>query len=201
MNEKRLLTFVVLAMILAGCGTSGAATQPSDAGQPPATSTAQSPGDLSPLEWLSVAAFETAQDGLPDVLPAYSPEGFNALDPDHVSAEAPNGYVLHQSRVVFQLPIDGQVYTEDQVTVELYSYDVLEGRTDHLNRIAAQAYAWHYFELNGQRILRYYSSGVDGRVWISGPYLIVLYSGLDTSATSPWVDAFASLYLVMFPPN
>jgi len=85
--------------------------------------------------------------------------------------------------------------------VELYSYDVLEGRTDHLNRIAAQAYAWHYFELNGQRILRYYSSGVDGRVWISGPYLIVLYSGLDTSATSPWVDAFASLYLVMFPPN
>jgi len=97
MNEKRLLTFVVLAMILAGCGTSGAATQPSDAGQPPATSTAQSPGDLSPLEWLSVAAFETAQDGLPDVLPAYSPEGFNALDPDHVSAEAPNGYVLHQS--------------------------------------------------------------------------------------------------------
>jgi hypothetical protein len=45
------------------------------------------------------------------------------------------------------------------------------------------------------------SQSVDGRVWISGPYLIVLYSGLDTSATSPWVDAFASLYLVMFPPN
>ena len=43
--------------------------------------------------------------------------------------------------------------------------------------------------------------GVDGRIWVSGPYMIIVWSGLDTSDAAPWVDIFASLFLVMFPPQ
>jgi hypothetical protein len=203
MNEKRLLTFVVLVMILAGCGAPGAATQPSDAGQPPgespATSTTEPPPDVSPLEWLAEAAFEAAQEGPPDIIPANLPEGFNAFDPDHMSAETPSGCAVQKSSVTFQHLVGGQV--DDSVTVEIWSYDLQEGRAWHLDQIAAEEYTWEFWELDGQRITRYHTSSVDGRVWISGPYLIVIYSGLDTSEAAPWVDAFTSLYLVMFPPN
>jgi hypothetical protein len=193
----------MLTMILAGCGTSGAATQPSDAGQPPgesaATSTTEPPSDLSPLQWLAEAAFEAAQEDLPDILPAELPEGFSAIDPMHMSVETPLGYVVHNSSVAFEHIVGGQV--DDSVNVEVFSYDVPEGRTEHLDLIVAEEYAWEYWELDGQRITRFHTRSGDGRVWISGPYLIIIYSSVDVSEIGPWVDTCSSIYLAMFPPN
>jgi predicted small lipoprotein YifL len=206
MNDKRLVTVVLLAMILAGCGGSGPATQPPDddqlPGEPAATSAVEPPpADVTPLEWLAQVPFEAGMEGQPDILPAELPEGFNAFEPEHGSAETPDGFTVYRSYVTFERPIGNQVNTEDQVTLELSSYSLPEGRTYHFERITEQDYAWEFVELDGYRITRYHSSSVDGRVWISGPYLVVIYSGLDTSPEAPWVEAFARLFLVMFPPG
>jgi hypothetical protein len=93
------------------------------------------------------------------------------------------------------------VYVEDSVKVTLYAYAQSEGRAEYLGIIAEQDYTWEFYELDDHRIVRYANSSVDGRVWISGPYLIVVYSGLDVSETGPWVDTFTGLYLTMFPPE
>jgi hypothetical protein len=103
--------------------------------------------------------------------------------------------------VDFGRAIDGGVYCEDQITVEISSYDLPEGRTYHLDQVSEQEYIWEFWELDRQRVARYHASGVDGRVWISGPYLVVMFSCLDTSEAAPWVDTFASVFLEMFPPN
>jgi hypothetical protein len=197
MKENRLLTIVLLTMILASCGAPGA-TQPP--GESPATATPEPPPDVSPLEWLAQAPFEAGGDGLPDILPANLPEGFEASEPEHGSAETPFGFVLYRSEVRFGRALDGEVYCEDQVNVEISSYDVPEGRIYHLDRVAEEEYSFEFWELDGHRIIRYHR-WVDGRVWISGPYLIVIFSCLDTSEAAPWVDTFASLFLEMFPLN
>ena len=131
MYEKRLLTFVMLAMILAGCGAPGDATQPPDAdqppGEPPATSTTEPPPDVSPLEWLAQAAFEAGGDGQPDILPANLPEGFNAFEPEHGSAEAPAGFVVQKSSVTFQHLVGGRVAEGDDPRLGDLHYPVGRG--------------------------------------------------------------------------
>jgi hypothetical protein len=189
---------MILALLLAGCGTPPAATPTDSDTQPPEP---PPPSGETPLEWLGSADFIPAPQSLPTITPSSLPDGFNANDVDEANAETPSGFAMEVFEQSFERPIDNQVYVEDSVTVYLYAYDELEGRAEHLDIIAGQDYTWSFYELDGYTIARYHETGVDGRVWISGPYLVVIYSGLDTSEVGPWVDTFASLYLEMFPPQ
>ncbi len=137
------------------------------------------------------------------MLPADLPEGFNASEPEHMSGELPTGAFLYGSSVYFERPVDGQVLSEDFVTVDLYSHETLEGRTDHLDLLAEaqEGGTWAFYALDGNRIVRYLDSSGQALIWVSGPYLIVVYNQLDASGAAPWGDAFASLFLVMFPPG
>ena len=126
------------------------------------------------------------------------PEGFNALDPRFETGELPGGHVVRIARIDYQRPVGGQVYVEDSVSVEVYGYKRVEDRFEHLDLLVSQGYEWTFVEINGKRVARYHDSGVDGRVWVSGPYLFVVFSGLDKSQSGPWVDEFAQLY--MEPP-
>ena len=207
MFKKRILAFVLLAILLASCGPLDTGTQPQGDGQPadqtpdiPPTPTNTPEPELSALDWLIQSEFIAYAQEIPNIIPDDLPEGFNAYEPDRLSAETPSGGTITGFDVRFERPVGGQVHTEDNVAVQLYAYDVVEGRTDHLERIAAEGYEWDFTELDGYRIARYNSS-LDGRVWISGPYLIVIYTGLDTSEVGPWVDTFTSLFLAMFPPQ
>ncbi len=55
-------------------------------------------------------------------------------------------------------------------------------------------YFWSFTEIDGHRVV-VYRNGVDGRIWISGPYLILVYSGRGASERVLWVDGFAEIYL------
>ena len=198
MFRKRIFPFVVLFLLLTGCGTSPTSTPTISETQP---AEPPPPSAETPLEWLGNLAFLPAPQGQPTITPSSLPEGFNSFDPEHAESTLPSGGAIHVSEQDFERPVDNQVYVEDSVTVTLYAYAQAGGRAEHLGIIAEQDYTWAFYELEGHRIARYSNSGVDGRVWISGPYLIVIYSGLDVSETSPWVDTFAGLYLEMFPPE
>ncbi len=208
MFEKRLLGLVLLITLLASCGPIDTGTQPQGETQPadqtpevrPTPTDTPEPA-LSPLEWLVQSAFIAYAQETPNIIPAELPEGFNASEPDQASTETASGATITVFDVAFERPVGDQVYTEDYVSVQLYAYDAPEGRTEHLDRIAGEGYIWDFVELDGYRIIRYHTSSVDGRIWISGPFLIVIYTGLDTSEVGPWVDTFASLFLVMFPPQ
>ncbi len=212
MLEKRFFTIVLLGILLAGCGPIDTATQPSGeiqtAGQPPAATQTEPPQtELTPLEWLAQSAFTVPAQEPPNIIPSELPEGFTASEPNHVSGEVPCdganvpcGFAVDKYDVRFDRPSGDQVRTEDSVRVEMFAYSEQDGRTQHLNFIDSQDDSFEFYTLDGHRIVRYFSS-VDGRVWISGPYLILIYSGLDTSEVGPWVDTFASLFLVMFPPQ
>jgi hypothetical protein len=196
MKKKLLLTLALLAMILSSCGAPGATKPP---GESPATSTTEPPPDLSPLEWLAQAAFEARGDGQPDIVPANLPEGFNPLEAVHSIDDSVVGFSAYHSTVGFERSIgDGGSHF---VGVVLIAHEVPEGRTYYLDSLAEGEYTWEFLELDGHQIARYYSSMVDARVWISGPYIVEIYGPFHTTGLNPWVDTFASLFLEMFPLN
>ncbi len=199
MKTKILIPVLLLTLALTGCGPSDDATPAPEGDQPaggsPPLATTEPSQDVTPLEWLAQMPFEPGSEDQPDILPADLPEGFDAFEPEHGSAETPDGFIVYRSSVTFERTLGGQV------SVELSSYDVPEGRIYHLDRIAEEDYAWEFLELDGHQIARYSNSSLDGRAWISGPFMIAIFSSLETSGIDPWVNAIAGLFLDMFPPG
>jgi hypothetical protein len=217
MLVKRLLAFVLLAIVLASCGPIETGTLPPEEAQPatqtpevaptPTDTPAPSPTPtdtpeptLPPMEWLVQPPFVAYTEEIPNLIPAEIPEGFIATEHEPITAETPSGATIHMFAVSLERPIGGQVLDEDYVFVQIFAYDPPEGRADHFDLVGAENYTWDFVELDGHRIVRYHTGSEDGRIWISGPYLIVLHSGVDTSDVGPWVDTIASLFLAMFPP-
>jgi hypothetical protein len=190
-----------LAISLAGCGTIETATQPSGeiqmAGESPDESQTE-PGP-SPLDWLAQSEFVPHPQQPPEVAPADLPQDFVASEERRIAAQTPTGFALNKVEVIFEHAVGGQVTSENQLTLEAYSYAEVEGRSEHLTLIAGQGYSWEYREVDGRRIARYSTASTDGRAWVSGPYLIVIYGGLDTAGENPWLDIFVSLLLELFP--
>lgn len=202
MNHR--LSLLLLAFIMAGCTTEPAPAQTI----PPAIASQETPTRLppatidetDPFDWLLQIPFQASPQKEPDWITEGLPEGFINLDSDFNSAELPSGQIIWVGDITYQRPVAGQVYVEDEVKVQLFTYESMEGRGDHLDLLREQGYLWSFVEVGGKRLLRY-QDGVDGRVWVSGPYLIVLYSGLDRSEQSPWVEFFTELYAERFPPD
>lgn len=197
----RFLKSIALLAILVSCAAPPtlAPTIPS----PTATTPLESPAtvvDITPLEWLSQSPFEPMPSELPEIITDRLPSGFNVLEPGLGTSELPGGHLVQLLGVEYQRPIGDQVYIENSVSVQIFSYDSRDGRTEHLNILAAQGFEWTFEEVANQRVAAYHTSGADGRVWISGPFLIVVFSGLDTSERGPWVDTFTEVYLAQFPP-
>jgi hypothetical protein len=196
-----LLIISAMMALLCGCATPPATTSivPSPTATTPATIPAADI-DISPLDWLRERPFEPMPSVLPEMITVGLPAGFSAMEPGFGSSELPDGHLVQVMGVEYQRPVGDQVYIENSVTVQLFSYDSLNGRSEHLDILEAQGYEWTFEEVFKQRVACYRTSGADGRVWISGPFLIVVFSGLDTSERGPWVDTFTEIYLSQFPP-
>jgi hypothetical protein len=197
----RLLIISAMMALLCGCATppTTATTVPSPTATTPATTPATDV-NISPLDWLRESPFEPMPSVLPEMITVGLPAGFSAMEPGFGSSELPDGHLVQVMGVEYQRPVGDQVYIENSVTVQLFSYDSLNGRSEHLDILEAQGYEWTFEEVFKQRVACYRTSGADGRVWISGPFLIVVFSGLDTSERGPWVDTFTEIYLSQFPP-
>lgn len=65
--------------------------------------------------------------------------------------------------------------------------------------LEAEGYQLAFYPIDSAEVVRYHTAGLDGRMWVSGPYLVVLYSGLDQSDIGPWVDTFAEMYVEEYP--
>jgi hypothetical protein len=196
----RLLRTSALLAMLVSCA-SPPTTAPIIA-SPTSTTPLKTPAtvvDITPLDWLSQSPFKPLPSELPEIITAGLPTGFHMLEPGLGTSELPGGHLVQMLGVEYQRPIGDQVYIENSVTVQLFSYDSSNGRTEHLNILASQGYEWTFEEVANRQVAAYHTSGADGRVWISGPFLIVVFSGLDTSERGPWVDAFTEVYLAQFP--
>ncbi|HEY42620.1 MAG TPA: hypothetical protein G4O11_01425 [Anaerolineae bacterium] len=197
----RLLRTGVLLALLASCAAPLTAIPTiSSPTSIPSPTTPATNIDLTPLDWLKQSSFKPMPSVLPEIITVNLPQGFYAQEPGLGSSELPGGHLVQVIGVEYQRPVGGQIYIENHVTVQLFSYDSRAGRTEHLDILSAQDYAWNFEEVSNQRVARYHTSGADGRVWISGPFLIVVFSGLDDSERGPWVDTFTEIYLAQFPP-
>jgi hypothetical protein len=197
----RLLLISAMMALLGGCAAppTTSPTVPSPTATTPATIPATDV-DISPLDWLRESPFEPMPSVLPEMITVGLPAGFFAMEPGFGSSELPDGHLVQVMGVEYQRPVGDQVYIENSVTVQLFSYDSHNGRSEHLDILESQGYLWTFEEVSSQRVACYRTSGADGRVWISGPFLIVVFSGLDTSERGPWVDSFTEIYLAQFPP-
>lgn len=172
---------------------------------PVATSQPQFPS-MTPQEWINSRPFQEAPPGQTELELDDIPEGYQAQESEYITANLPeSGLEVQITQVIYERPIDGQVNTNDSVTVQVSSHQNPEALSEHVLLIAGSNDSWEYQQVGAHLTARFFGGTGDGRVWISGPFMIVVYSGLDTSAgdpaVDPMVDAFASLYLQLYPPE
>lgn len=197
---SRAFSIFCTIITLCACSSSpstGLTTLPSDQTNQSGPSTSLS---STSLEWLRVQPFKTAPDTPPNIVLTELPEGFRILGTEMGASELPNGERTLRIAVAYEKPIEGKVFVENSVQIEFYSYQSVDGRTSHLGLLSEQGYQWSLEEINNNKVARYLN-GVDGFVWVSGSYLIVIYSSLDVSEQAPWVETFAEIYLELFPPE
>jgi len=184
--QTRLLLVSVLICLVQGCATVPVETPKAIATQDiPTQDIPTSTPQLTPLEWIQTRPFLEVPPDQPDLVLSGLPDGFEPQDPQHEVGTLPSGLELQMTHIEYQLAIDNQVQAENNVTVELFAYQDAEARIEHLTLIAGEGYSWEFQQVEENKVVRYYTTGVDGRIWISGPYMIVVRSGLNTS-DSTW---------------
>ena len=201
--RTRLLILLILFGIVQGCTPAPALTQ--TAAEPTQTAPTLSPPSqfpsMSPVEWILTQPFLEARYVAAEMVLSGLPEGFIALVPEYQVTQLPSGLEVQITTIEYQHPVAGQVYVEDSVSVEVFSYQSEDARTEHFDPITREGYTWDFQEVSNYLVARYSNEAVDGYIWVSGPYLIVVYSSLDISEEAPWVEPFADLYVELYPPD
>lgn len=207
-----ILLLIVLVFLVQACAPSSAETQsPSesilaDPTQVPTEVIQPILPAMTPLEWINSRPFQEALPGEAEFVASGFPEGYQPKEIGYQVANLPeSGLEVGITQTTYERPVDGQVYTKDSVTVQVFFHQKPEARSEHLLLLVGSEDTWEFREVEGHLIARFYSGSGDGRVWISGPYMVALWSSQDISAgdpaVDPMVDAFAALYLKLYPPD
>ncbi|NOQ40366.1 MAG: hypothetical protein GQ562_08620 [Anaerolineales bacterium] len=207
---SRILPLIFILLILASCTPESAISEPEqlppDTIESPQPTETQPPEDtlppqtsLDPLEWLRDQPFQPGKEEPAQLILSDLPEGFQAQDPESSSGDMMEEGIAYITRLQYQNPDNGQVSSENTVDVHIFSYEIIETRNAHLDLIESQEYQWEFQPISGDLVARYYTSSTDGRAWISGPHLIVIYSGLNDSPSNLWVVEFTEMYLELYP--
>jgi len=222
MPPRSILLLMLLMILLAACAGPGAwgkfdgllpdgtaaTAQPGEGAvetvQPPTTTEVLEKESwleeaAAPLIWLQNQPFQQGPASPADVLVENLPEGFEVLGPENIPGTMPGGGIAYRTTLEYQKARGKQVYAEDAVQVQIFSYDTVKTRSAHLAFLSQRAFQWEFYPLEGSEVARYNSESVDGRMWISGPYLIMISSGPDPFGIGPWLDTFAALYLDRYP--
>lgn len=211
--RTRLLLFIILIVLVQACTPS--TSEVLDSAEPSLENPTQIPPtaisqpqfpSMTPQEWINSRPFQEAPSGQAELVLDGFPEGYEAQESEYVTANLPeSGLEVQITQILYERPVDGQIDTNDSVTVQISSHQNPEALSEHVLLIAGSNDSWEYQQVGDHITARFYGSSGDARVWISGPFMIVVYSGLDTSAgdpeVDPMVDAFASLYLQLYPPD
>jgi len=212
MRKHILLIFAIIVLIQACAPGPGEAQDPAepllvDPTQtlPSATPLPQFPS-MPPPDWINNRPFQEAPTGQADLASNGFPEEYEPQEIAYNIANLPSsGFEVQITQVTYEHPVDGQVYTKDSVTVQVSSHQNPEARSEHLDLLVGSNPSWEFQLVSDHLTARFYTGSGDGRIWISGPYMISIWSGLDISAgdpaVDPQVDVFAALYLGLYPPD
>jgi hypothetical protein len=213
--RTHILLFIVIIILVQACTPSPDEVQnpteppqsipteaaPTEAPQPQLPS-------MTPQEWIKSRPFQEAPTGQAELALNGFPEGYQPQEVGDQIANLPtSGLEVHITQVTYELPVDGQVYTKDGVTVQISSHQTSEARSEHFDLLVGSdsSLSWEFQQDSDHLVARFYDGSNDGRIWISGPYMVAIWSGLDSSAgdpaQDPMVDAFTELYLHLYPPD
>jgi len=209
---RTLIPLLILVVFLALACTPGEVENPAEPlpGNPTQVDTASTPllqyPSMAPPEWIETRPFQKAPPGQAQLVGSGFPVGYEPQEAGYQVANLPSSDLEVQiTQVRYDHPINGQVYTKDSVTVQVSSHQSLEARSEHLDLLIGSEESWEYQQISDHLTARFYSESGDGRIWISGPYMISIWSSLDPSSgdpnLDPMVDAFATLYLELYPPD
>jgi hypothetical protein len=228
--KKIAFTLVVLSvggLLLQACGpaatpppTPTATTQPSptptDTATPeptptePPRPTPTTPPPVDMIAWLMAHPFIAAPEDFQDAVLA------NQIEPPIDLEDLPEGFIVTESRggvaylpdgeiymasTIYLHPSDGEVATENEVSVGIVGYVNETVREYHFeaqanNRLASLVTIGEY------EILSYYDQNTVGHVWISGPFAINVTSKPPAGGSpNPWLPIFSGLMLELYPPD
>ena len=200
-----LILSIVFLFLVPACGPSPNGMQDSTQVAPTTAAQAEFPS-MTPLEWILSHPIQQVPAGQAELVLDGLPEGYQPQEIQYQTAALPeSGYEVGITQVIYEKPIDGQVYTKDSVSVRISSHQNLEARSEHLDLMIEPDNSWEYLLLGDYLTARFHSGSGDSRIWVSGPYLVTAWSSVDISAgdpeVDPMVDAFTALYLELYPPE
>jgi len=194
-----LAAWIALILAMAACGQGSEPPPPTPTLPPPSPTPIPVPS-LDPYDWLMSIPFVPPPAEPPRRLETGLPAGFVPIVLEVQSGELPGGGMAWMYAVEYRIPDDGQVDPDDVVRVAVCSHESLEARGNHLRLLFAEAYVFlPYVTIDGQVVAAYDQQGVTGRMWVSGPYLILVMDHPDKTRPSEWLDQFTALYLREYP--
>lgn len=201
--RTQIILSIFFVFLVSSCAPEPNGLQDASEGLPTATPQAEFP-PMTPQEWILSHPIQPAPAGQAEVVVDGLPEGYQPQEIQHQTAALPDsGFEVGITQVTYEKSSGGQVSTKDSVTVRLSSHQNLEARSEHLGLMIEAEDSWEYLPLGGQLTARFSSSSADGRIWVSGPYLVAIWSSQDISAgdpeLDPMVEAFTALYLNFYP--
>jgi hypothetical protein len=137
--------------------------------------------------------FQQAREEAPLMLDEL-PSGFIVAQTHSKVMQLPSGAEARVATIRYDYTEDGQVVTERHVIITMVSYESADFRVEHLDLLETEDYEWFYCNINKRQVACYRDPNVQGRVWDSGGYLVVLVGG-PGQANSEALDAFTTLYL------
>jgi hypothetical protein len=130
---------------------------------------------LSPPAPFQEQPIEPAPSEQPQVITSSLPENWHVLDPDFETEELPGGETVQFARVVYQWPVGGQIDAENEVQVRIVGCQSAEARVAYFEMMlnGAGDVEWSLASLGSAQVVRFQSDDTDGRMLVTGPYLIV----------------------------
>lgn len=209
--RKQILLILILIICLQACapGEVQGPSEPSAADPTEAAPEASPPPAIPAMalpDWINARPFLEAPTGQAGLAESGIPEGYQPQEIGYQTANLPSsGFEVQLTQITYEHPVDGQVNTNESVTIQVSSHQNQEAREEHLGLLVGSGKTWEYRQVSGYLTARFFSESGDGRIWISGPYLVAVWSGLDITAgdpaLDPMVDIFAALYLELYPPE
>ncbi len=129
------------------------------------------------------------------------PPGFSLGGPESSIETAPDGSGMRIVRVFYLFPAGGQVAPGNKVAAFVAGFSTLAGRNAFLDSMIPDTMTAEVEQAGGQQIVRLHDSSSDLRMWVSGPFLLAVQSGLGPGAggRNAWVDTFTERYIVLYP--
>jgi hypothetical protein len=152
---------------------------------------------------LNGTPFQPVPEGVPAVVTDDLPEGYSLSAVQPIDETSLDGYSARGALAEYRcLGVTADDTLLKILIVMIIGYGDKKGRDAQLRWVSGSGPACEFELVDSRQIVECYESNNDVRVWISGPYFVIIGKGNPQfTARNPSLDQSADKYLALYPPS